>query len=552
MRDLLVGMALIPLAFIFDALDGRVARWRKSASTLGRELDSLADVISFGVAPAALGYACGLQGGWDWVVLSYFVGCGVSRLARYNVTAEPLSGDEGKVKYFEGTPIPTSLLIVGLLAVAALQGRIGADAVVRRGPARPVAAASAGADVRAVGLADDQQDAAHPEALRQTTAVALQHPRRIGCPRDHRRHVRAWPARRAATSRRWRASTGTPGATMRRGACRRRMPAAAAGAQAWHDAVDWWTQLAHGAALGSQRRGRPLQRAGAQLVRAMQQVAAQFAGQDAGGARHRRAPGSRRSARSARTRSPKCSGDARAGRSRASTSGSRTPRRSWMHGSAKAGSWLGMPAFGFAREHQERWQKLAQAQLDYQQQNSAYNALMLKASQRAYEVFEEKLAERSEPGRQLTSARALFDLWIDAAEEAYAEIALSPEFREVYGALVDAQMRVRGGVQREVEQMTGALGMPTRSESRCRAPQDRRSSNAKCASCAMRSQRRTRQSHAGDAKPADARGRAHAGAPNEPSLKTAGRQDPRPGKARAGEAGKQARQAARSAKGKRA
>ena len=124
-RDLLVGMALIPLAFVFDALDGRIARWRKVASTLGRELDSLADVISFGVAPAALGYACGMQGGWDWVVLSYFVGCGVSRLARYNVTAEQLSGDEGKVRYFEGTPIPTSVLIVFMLAVAAATGDIG-------------------------------------------------------------------------------------------------------------------------------------------------------------------------------------------------------------------------------------------------------------------------------------------------------------------------------------------------------------------------------------------------------------------------------------------
>jgi CDP-diacylglycerol--serine O-phosphatidyltransferase len=126
-RDLMVGMALIPLAFIFDALDGRIARWRKVASTLGRELDSLADVISFGVAPAALGYACGLQGGWDWVVLSYFVGCGVSRLARYNVTAETLADGGDKVKFFEGTPIPTSLAIVILLAAAAHLGRIDAD-----------------------------------------------------------------------------------------------------------------------------------------------------------------------------------------------------------------------------------------------------------------------------------------------------------------------------------------------------------------------------------------------------------------------------------------
>lgn len=124
-RDLLAGMALIPLAFAFDALDGRIARWRKVASTLGRELDSLADVISFGIAPAALAYACGMQGGWDWIVLSYFVCCGVSRLARYNVTAETLSDGGDKVKHFEGTPIPSSLLLVVLLAVAAWQGRIG-------------------------------------------------------------------------------------------------------------------------------------------------------------------------------------------------------------------------------------------------------------------------------------------------------------------------------------------------------------------------------------------------------------------------------------------
>jgi len=136
-RDLLIGMALIPLAFIFDALDGKVARWRQQQSVLGRELDSLADVISFGVAPAALAYACGMQGGWDWLILSYFVCCGVSRLARYNVTAESLSEGGQKVKYFEGTPIPTSLVLVIVLAVAAWHGRVG-DALwfgdVRIGP----------------------------------------------------------------------------------------------------------------------------------------------------------------------------------------------------------------------------------------------------------------------------------------------------------------------------------------------------------------------------------------------------------------------------------
>lgn len=117
--------AMAPLAFLFDVLDGRVARWRQRHSALGRELDSLADVISFGMAPAALGFAAGMQGGWDWAALIFFVCCGVSRLARFNVTAESLSGDEGKVSHFEGTPIPTSVILTGVLALAAWQGRLG-------------------------------------------------------------------------------------------------------------------------------------------------------------------------------------------------------------------------------------------------------------------------------------------------------------------------------------------------------------------------------------------------------------------------------------------
>ena len=117
--------SLTPLAFAFDVIDGRIARWRHTHSALGRELDSLADVISFGVAPAALGYAAGLRGAWDWAALVYFVCCGVSRLARYNVTAEQLSGAAGKVAYFEGTPIPTSIVLTGVLALAAWSDRLG-------------------------------------------------------------------------------------------------------------------------------------------------------------------------------------------------------------------------------------------------------------------------------------------------------------------------------------------------------------------------------------------------------------------------------------------
>ncbi|MFZ5547598.1 MAG: CDP-diacylglycerol--serine O-phosphatidyltransferase [Pseudomonadota bacterium] len=124
-RHIYFACALIAVAMVFDVLDGRIARWRQLSSAMGRELDSLSDVISFGVAPAAIAYGCGMQGLYDRVVLGFFVACGVSRLARYNVTAESLADDSGKVKYFEGTPIPTSLGLVLLLALAASQGAIG-------------------------------------------------------------------------------------------------------------------------------------------------------------------------------------------------------------------------------------------------------------------------------------------------------------------------------------------------------------------------------------------------------------------------------------------
>ena len=123
-RHLYYACGLVLAALVFDVLDGRIARWRQKSSAMGRELDSLADVISFGVAPAIIAYGCGMQGLYDRVVLAFFVACGVSRLARYNVTAETLSEGTGKVKYFEGTPIPTSIVLVGLLALAAWMGAV--------------------------------------------------------------------------------------------------------------------------------------------------------------------------------------------------------------------------------------------------------------------------------------------------------------------------------------------------------------------------------------------------------------------------------------------
>ena len=125
-RFLWTAFLLLPLALVCDFLDGYVARLTRSRpSRLGADLDSLADVISFGVAPAVLGFTLGMRGGWDMLILTYFVVCGVSRLARFNVTAEALADSEtGKVKYFEGTPIPTSVLIVLMLGAAVYLGRV--------------------------------------------------------------------------------------------------------------------------------------------------------------------------------------------------------------------------------------------------------------------------------------------------------------------------------------------------------------------------------------------------------------------------------------------
>ena len=119
-----VAAALILAALLFDVLDGRVARWRHRASPLGREMDSLADVISFGVAPAGIAFAAGLRGALDQLILLFFVACGLSRLARYNVTAEALAAETGKVRYFEGTPIPTSIVPLALLLLAFHRGTL--------------------------------------------------------------------------------------------------------------------------------------------------------------------------------------------------------------------------------------------------------------------------------------------------------------------------------------------------------------------------------------------------------------------------------------------
>ncbi|KAH7085360.1 hypothetical protein BKA63DRAFT_399912 [Paraphoma chrysanthemicola] len=121
--NLYFALGFVPLGLFFDFMDGKVARWRKKASLMGQELDSLADLISFGVGPACAAFSLGLRTPVDHLLLTFFVLCGLTRLARFNVTVAMVPKDAtGKSQYFEGTPIPMSLILVQIMAYWVYKG----------------------------------------------------------------------------------------------------------------------------------------------------------------------------------------------------------------------------------------------------------------------------------------------------------------------------------------------------------------------------------------------------------------------------------------------
>ncbi len=122
------------------------------------------------------------------------------------------------------------------------------------------------------------------------------------------------------------------------------------------------------------------------------------------------------------------------------------------------------PAFGMDREQQMQQQALAQAMLASAQATARYQTLLQRASAQGMQRLQDKLAQHAEPGRQIESLKALYDLWVDASEEAYAEIALTDEFRTAYGEMVNTQMQVRQLQQKYTEALCLQLGIPTRSE----------------------------------------------------------------------------------------
>jgi Poly(R)-hydroxyalkanoic acid synthase subunit (PHA_synth_III_E). len=122
------------------------------------------------------------------------------------------------------------------------------------------------------------------------------------------------------------------------------------------------------------------------------------------------------------------------------------------------------PVFGLNREQQMQQQAMSTAVLASVQASACYQALIQRANQQGMQRLQDKLAEHAEPGRQIDSLKALYDLWVDSAEEAYAEIAMSDEFREAYAEMINTQMRVRQMQQQQTEQMCQQLGVPTRAE----------------------------------------------------------------------------------------
>ncbi len=120
---------------------------------------------------------------------------------------------------------------------------------------------------------------------------------------------------------------------------------------------------------------------------------------------------------------------------------------------------LSMPAFGLTREQQEEQQALIRAWLDYLDHYQRYQSLLQGVHERANAALREQGAPTD-----AESLRSVYDRWVNLAEESYGEAALSDEFREVYAALVNAQMRLKLLQQRQVERMAVQAGMPTRKE----------------------------------------------------------------------------------------
>jgi len=120
--EYLYATVAIAIAFVFDGVDGKVARLTKTTSRFGVEYDSLSDLVAFGMAPAILVFSWALRpyGKWGWLAAFLYVACGALRLARFNVQVDTM-----EPRHFRGLPIPAA---AGLIATTFLLfRRLGID-----------------------------------------------------------------------------------------------------------------------------------------------------------------------------------------------------------------------------------------------------------------------------------------------------------------------------------------------------------------------------------------------------------------------------------------
>ena len=125
---------------------------------------------------------------------------------------------------------------------------------------------------------------------------------------------------------------------------------------------------------------------------------------------------------------------------------------------------LSMPGVGYSRESQEQYQQLARLVLDYQKAMQDYAIALSKVGVKSMDRFQEKLNETTASGEPVTSLRAFYDLWVDACEEVYGDYAMSGEYSEMYGEMVNALMAVKHHGSLLVDEMLESMNMPTHRE----------------------------------------------------------------------------------------
>ncbi|MFO7304170.1 MAG: poly(R)-hydroxyalkanoic acid synthase subunit PhaE [Gammaproteobacteria bacterium] len=141
--------------------------------------------------------------------------------------------------------------------------------------------------------------------------------------------------------------------------------------------------------------------------------------------------------------------------------------REWLNVAERwlrAGFSAGAPPIGWAREHQLAWRELVDAQLAYRKCETDWLARLVAIHAQALDRLERVVRARAQENRPLEDVRELYDLWIECAEDVYAEVARSDEYAQLQGALINAAVQWRAKQQIVLERVLKQFDLPTRAE----------------------------------------------------------------------------------------